>query len=137
MLAGLTHALRVAKAIIREKAKPLSRGRSPLWSLVRRIHLKSHPMCAACGSTRFIQVHHIVPFHMNRSLELNEGNLITLCMGKSECHLALGHGDSFNTYNPHVVPDVRVVAADPSTLPEIAAKAKAGRLKALIPETKP
>ena len=86
--------------------KPLA-VRSSQWETVRKNHLKSSPACAACGCDQHLQVHHIVPFHLDRSLELDPNNLITLCEGKGEhqCHLNIGHLGNFKNYNPRVVED--------------------------------
>jgi hypothetical protein len=73
--------------------------------LIRDQHIKEHPECEACGSNKAIQVHHIHPFHLYPEMELDPDNLITLCMDEFDCHLALGHGDSFKCYNPNVVSD--------------------------------
>jgi len=88
------------------KGKPLA-VRSPRWETVRKNHLKSFPTCAACGCSERLQVHHIVPFHVDRSLELEPDNLLTLCEGKGEhqCHLNIGHLGNFKNYNPKVVED--------------------------------
>jgi len=76
--------------------------RSPQWDEVRDAFVKKYPTCAACGGTESLQVHHIKPFHLHPELELDEGNLISLCMGEHNCHLNIGHGDSFKCYNPDV-----------------------------------
>lgn len=75
--------------------------RSPLWPQLRNKWLHDHPNCAACGSNKNVEVHHKVPVHVARSLELDPANLITLCESKTdkshECHLRLGHlGNWFN-----------------------------------------
>lgn len=62
--------------------------RSPQWRSVRATYLKSHPDCAACGTTDDLEVHHIKPYHEHPELELEPSNLITLCR---EHHLRLGH----------------------------------------------
>ena len=80
--------------------KPLTR--SDRWPTIRKKFLKDHPTCAACGGTQFLNVHHKMPFHDDPSKELDPENLITLCMGRNECHLKIGHGDNFKCYNPNV-----------------------------------
>lgn len=62
--------------------------RSTHWPSVRNQFLKQNPTCLACGSTQNLNVHHIIPFHINPKLELNHNNLITLCR---QHHLTLGH----------------------------------------------
>lgn len=67
--------------------------------------IKENYKCAACGSTKRLQVHHVLPFSNRPDLELDFSNLITLCMDVDECHFRLGHGGSFRHYNPNVVAD--------------------------------
>lgn len=81
--------------------------RSSKWNDVRNMHLVLNRQCAACGSDKELQVHHILPFHLRPDLELKLENLITLCMGDTNCHLDIGHGGSFTSYNPNVVSDAR------------------------------
>lgn len=78
-------------------------GRSTTWPYVRNEHLKKFPRCAACGSEKRLEVHHIKPFHQNPELELDPDNLITLC--KKSCHLYFGHLKSFKSWNVDVVAD--------------------------------
>ena len=82
--------------------------RSPLWRKVEKEHLKNHPMCECCTSTKKLNVHHIRPFHLHPELELDPTNLITLCMD-NDCHLYVGHLDNFRAYNPNVLEDVASV----------------------------
>lgn len=85
--------------------------RSPKWPAVRAEHLRSHPTCEACGERRMkvLAVHHIVPFHVNPSKELEPANLITLCEGESvNCHLLFGHLRNWRSWNV----DVREDAAE-------------------------
>lgn len=103
MLRKLRHGVRVLFATAREKDK--EKHRSPEWSRVRDEFLKTNPRCVACGKVEKLQVHHIIPFHINPTLELDKENLITLCMSENECHLEIGHGDSWKCYNPHVEED--------------------------------
>lgn len=83
--------------------------RSPEWHRVAREHLQREPACAACGYRgRKVQVHHIKPFHLHPQLELDPGNLITLCAARGrEHHLLLGHLDEWASYNEHVRADVK------------------------------
>jgi hypothetical protein len=50
----------------------------------------------------------------------------------NDCHLIVGHGDSFKAYNPNVVEDAAYINANLTKLPvvlkEVAIKAKANRL---------
>lgn len=110
---------------IRELQK--SHLRSPHWSALRDQHLKEHGECAACGSKNHLQVHHIKPFHLQPELELDPDNLVTLCMDEWDCHLAIGHGGSFHTYNPHVMEDAYRFHHASGNRTEIIAEAKKGR----------
>ena len=95
--------LKKITAKIREIKK--SHLRSPQWDRLRDDYIEKYPTCAACGGMESLQVHHRKPFHLHPELELNEGNLISLCMGEHNCHLNIGHGDSFKCYNPDVTTD--------------------------------
>ena len=97
------HAARVMRSQLREIHKDATR--SSHWPTVRNKHLEENPLCSACGSHKRLQVHHIQPFHLNPELELDPSNLITLCMDTNECHLSIGHGDSFKAFNPNVKDD--------------------------------
>lgn len=113
---------------VRERVK--SRRRSPRWDEVRDNFLERNPACAACGSVRHLQVHHINPFHTHPELELVQENLITLCMDTSGCHLKLGHGGSFSTFNPSVVEDaVEYLNSAPAERRKILEEAKKHRIK--------
>ncbi len=93
---------------------PLGSKRSDHWPATRSIHLRKNPNCALCGGTKKIEVHHIRPFHLDPSLELDPNNLITLCEagdGGINCHLAFGHLGNFKQENPNVVVDAANYAA--------------------------
>ena len=66
--------------------------RSSKWSSVRKQYLKLNPNCAVCGKeNRFLksnEIHHCIPIFWDKSLELQESNLITLC---PEHHFLFGH----------------------------------------------
>lgn len=86
-----------------------SAARSSQWPKVRAAHLVKEPACVACGASGKgvdLEVHHVVPFHVDRAKELDPTNLITLCRsgGKlgCDCHLTFGHVGSFHRYNPDV-----------------------------------
>ena len=78
-------------------------GRSPKWRKVRSEHIKNYPECAACGRKNGLEVHHIVPYHIDPSKELDPTNLITLC-GKY-CHFVFGHLMDWKSWNENVVRD--------------------------------
>lgn len=62
--------------------------RASEWVYVRNEFVRRHPRCEACGSGYQLNVHHIKPFHLHPELELDKGNLITLCR---EHHFRIGH----------------------------------------------
>lgn len=109
MIKKIVSSLSKIHSRIREKDK--SRSRSPSWDKVRDAHLECHPVCAACGASDNLQVHHIIPYRVEASRELDPSNLITLCMGKHDCHLHVGHGGSFKYYNPNVISDALLFSA--------------------------
>ena len=88
--------------------------RSSQWRSVRSRNLKSNPHCSACGTMRELEVHHIVPFHVDLSRELDPDNLLTLCDG---CHFYLGHLRDWTRWNPHVREDAAVLLKRFSQLP--------------------
>jgi len=79
--------------------------RSPQWGAVRDHWVKSNPCCAGCGAIFKLEAHHIVPFHVERELELSEQNLVTLCR---ECHFQIGHMRDWSLFNPQVIADAAV-----------------------------
>lgn len=79
--------------------------RSNQWPRVRQAHLTAHPCCEVCGTKGNLEVHHIVPFHIDKSKELEPSNLITLCQ---DHHLLFGHLMSWQSYNPDIIEDVKL-----------------------------
>ncbi len=89
---------------------PKGSRRSSKWRRVRAEHLKKNPKCAACGSSKKIEVHHLFPFHLFPDLELRIDNLITLCERKKygvNCHLAWGHNGRYTDFNANVEIDTK------------------------------
>lgn len=83
-------------------------ARSPQWGAVRARHLEQFPTCAVCERNAMLNVHHIKPYHLYPELELEPGNLVTLCEWPSlNCHLFVGHLLSWKLYNPNVIADAR------------------------------
>jgi len=84
----------------------LSTPRSKEWRKLRSEHLKTHPSCAVCGNLKNVVPHHIIPFHIDPSKELDPLNLITLCEGDTfNCHLFFGHFRNWTKHNPEIVKD--------------------------------
>ena len=118
-----------SKTEVRDAQAKIQAKRSPHWPTVEHAFRKDHPVCAACGSSENLNVHHMKPFHLFPQLELEPTNLITLCMDpKMECHIKLGHGGNFKAYNPNVQEDVATVHANVQLLNETAIKSKKNRL---------
>jgi 5-methylcytosine-specific restriction endonuclease McrA len=80
--------------------------RSPKWQNVRKEHIKNNPYCISCGRDKRLEVHHIKPVHLFPELELDPGNLVTLCA--DPCHLLFGHLMNFKSYNKMVIEDSMV-----------------------------
>lgn len=92
--------------------------RSSRWPAVRRAHLGQHPTCAACGARDALEVHHIVPVHVDGRQELEPENLITLCEGDTlNCHLWCGHLGHFKSWNKTVRRDAARFLARVRTRP--------------------
>ena len=138
----LKHIARVKAAQAREqaKAKPGS-GRSSKWPTVRKKFVSALRArgegCAACGAKVGLQVHHVVPFHTDPTLELRPSNLIALCeyVGGLECHDFLGHPKGFQWVNPGVRADAAALLADPTALAKIRARARSAAVKNTAPPT--
>ncbi len=84
---------------------PKGAKRSPKWRKVRKVFITNNPTCFVCGSKKKVEVHHKVPFHIAPDMELNEGNLVSLCENKKyglNCHLLLGHYGNYKKFNPNI-----------------------------------
>ena len=75
--------------------------RSSQWRTVRDRYADAHPLCAFCGSTA-VDVHHIQPFHLFPTRELDPNNLVSLCRVH---HFIYGHAGDWKGYNPDVLVD--------------------------------
>lgn len=92
---------------VQSKKPKLARSRS--WTTVRKQHLEKQPTCQACGSKTKLEVHHIIPVHIDPSKELDYENLITLCENPATgfCHYIFGHLSlSWWKYDPDVITNV-------------------------------
>lgn len=86
--------------------------RSSSWKHVREVHLHNNPTCASCGSKEGLEVHHVVPFHKDPSMELIPSNLLTLCGAMAwNCHLRFGHLGSWRSWNANIVEDAAKMLA--------------------------
>jgi len=63
-----------------------------------------HTECAICGSEKCIEVHHVIPVHININLATNYENFIALCDNNNNgCHRWIGHfGDFKNKWNLNI-----------------------------------
>lgn len=83
-----------------EQSKTHGAPRSDRWPEVRSEFLKGNKSCAACGSSKDVQVHHVVAFHTHPELELDPSNFMPLCEGmERNCHRFVGHLDDFRSIN--------------------------------------
>lgn len=81
--------------------------RSPEWQRLRNDFVKVNNTCSACGTKNNLEVHHVLPFHINPELELDWNNLITLC---DDCHWLFGHCKlNWKCYNPNVTEDIKII----------------------------
>lgn len=78
-------------------------GRSSRWATVRKAHLDGEPLCVACGRGKDLEVHHVIPYHVDPSRELDRTNLVTLC--SDPCHRVFGHLMNYKKWNPLVRED--------------------------------
>ena len=79
-------------------------GRSIGWWRLRKEHIKKSPMCAATGSKKKLEVHHILPINLFPEEELNSDNLITLT---KDMHFWLAHLGDYKAYNPNIKEDAK------------------------------
>jgi hypothetical protein len=123
------------KKIYRTLTKKISdattkRKRSSAWPRVEKHFLQKNGKCVACGTKKSLNVHHKLPFHLHPEKELDETNLITLCMSrKTMCHFSVGHGGSWRAYNPNVEQNAKELRDNPSLFRQIEMEAKLSRLK--------
>jgi 5-methylcytosine-specific restriction endonuclease McrA len=82
-------------------------GRSTRWPALRRETVNAQPFCSACSAKKSLDVHHVMPFHLDKALELSPANLIVLCR---RCHLLFGHFDDWKSFNAKVRQDAAVWA---------------------------
>lgn len=81
-------------------------SRSSQWNKIRKKYLEKYPNCQACGRNDDIEVHHIIPVHINPDKELDENNLISLC--SKYCHLTIGHLMDWKSWNINVKKDAEI-----------------------------
>lgn len=79
--------------------------RDPGWGALRREIIAEFKQCAACGSKKELEAHHVVPFHLAPEREMDKRNLIVLCR---DDHYTFGHFKNWKRWNPDVRRDVVV-----------------------------
>ena len=79
--------------------------RSPGWRKVKKRFLEKNPECAVCGTKKKLEIHHVIPVHADKSLELEIKNLITLC---DPHHFLYGHFLSWHSWNSEVRKDADI-----------------------------
>lgn len=99
---------RLAKLFGCSEGVPLEASRSPKWETVRNDFIKRNRECVACGAGNALEVHHVLPFHLRRDLELVESNLVALCR---DCHFYFGHLKDWSSWNEHVRTDAAAFRA--------------------------
>jgi hypothetical protein len=89
----------------------LIQPRSKDWPKVRKEHLRLQPTCQACNSKTKLEVHHIVPVHIDPTKELVPGNMLTLCENPKTgfCHFIFGHlAISWFKWDPEVIYNAKI-----------------------------
>ena len=120
MIKTIKHGINLIRHSLRDVG--IDAKRSGKWPTVEKHFLEANPVCAACGSKKRLNVHHINPFHVFPQLELDPSNLITLCMSEKECHLHIGHLHAFSRSNPNVREDAATILLCPNKYDEIIKK---------------
>jgi hypothetical protein len=97
---------------------PMGAKRSGQWPTFRK-HFLEGKVCAVCGGTNKLELHHLQPFHTDKSRELDPTNVLPLCEGNPaiNCHLFFGHLESFKSWNINAVKDAALWAEKIKTRP--------------------
>lgn len=71
------------------------------WAVRKALlnHRKNNPVCAATGSTKRLEVHHLLPVSVRPELAGDPTNLITL---ERKVHLVIGHAGNYKNYVTNV-----------------------------------
>jgi len=70
-----------------------------MWPKIRKTFIIVNNVCEICGKKKGLEVHHKQPFHLYPELELDSGNLATLCR---KHHFIFGHLEYWKSYNPQI-----------------------------------
>lgn len=93
---------------------PFYTPRANGWSKLRVEFLNENPKCFGCESIDQCVPHHIVPVHVDPSLELVKDNLVTAC---PTCHFLICHCKDWRSWNPFVEEDLARVKGRIMTRP--------------------
>lgn len=126
MLNTIKHGINLLRHSLRDIG--ISAKRSSKWPTVEKHFREANPTCAACGGKDRLNIHHVLPFHLFPEKELDPENLITMCMGKKECHLRLAHGSDFRAYFPDIRKYAEQVNKGKKTFEEVEEIAKRSKL---------
>lgn len=80
--------------------------RSPRWSSWLKRFLVGKT-CVVCGADDDLTGHHVIPFHEDPSLELDESNVEPVC--RDVCHLLIGHLKDWRLTNKHFREDADLI----------------------------
>lgn len=92
--------------------KRLTRGKD--WPKFRDGIVKMIGSCECCGSKKSLEVHHCIPWHLDKSKECDQDNVIVLC---DTCHLTVGHLHSYDSFNVTVKQDAKYMLDKVRTRP--------------------
>ncbi len=73
------------------------------WREFEKKFWEKHPnekYCHICGSTKKIELHHIIPRHIAPDKILDESNLLPLCHC---CHFKFAHFEDWDDWNPNIL----------------------------------
>ena len=88
------------------RARLQGASRSDQWPAFKKEYALTHlPVCAICGGTAQLNLHHLRPFHVFPELELDPTNVVWLCNAKL-CHIRVGHLSNFSSINPNGAADI-------------------------------
>ncbi|CAB4169168.1 HNHc domain containing protein [uncultured Caudovirales phage] len=76
--------------------------RSPQWESFLKNFLRGKS-CIACGQSDGLTGHHVIPFHVDKSKELDPANIVPICA--DNCHLLFGHLKNWQWWNVAVRED--------------------------------
>lgn len=66
------------------------------WRKTRNAFILVESCCQMCGARKKLEVHHVIPWHVDETLRYDWDNLVTLCR---HCHFQFGHHGNWREYN--------------------------------------